>query len=117
MELEFCSFWAMQKEGLPDKRVKKTNHSLFPALATEASTFLLDQKVDKKSLTTALIDPLYFHYVKYLMDEQLSIKYFYPSFKQWSLNVVAEVGVLTATRMLSPLTTRNSVLKRGSLFH
>jgi len=29
------------------------------------------------------------------MNEQLGIKYFYPSFKQWTLNIVAEVGVHT----------------------
>jgi len=35
------------------------------------------------------------------MDKQLGIKYSYPSFKQWSLNIVTEVGVLTATWILS----------------
>ena len=72
---------------------------------------MLDQKVDKKSLTTALIDPLYFHYGKYLMNEQLGIKYFYPPFKQWNLNVVSEVGILTAIRILSLSTDRNSISK------
>jgi len=83
MELEFCSFWAMQKEGLPDKRVKKTNHSLFPALATEASTFLLDQKVDKKSLPAALNDPLMIPYRRDLRMDSFGSKSLFLSLIKW----------------------------------
>jgi len=54
IELEFCSFWAMQKECLPGKRAKKITIS-FPARAAGALTFFLI-KSKQKSLTAALDD-------------------------------------------------------------
>jgi len=88
----------------------------YTAQAAEALTFSL-MKSKQKSSTTALIDPLYFHYGKYLMDEQLGIKYFYPSFKQWSLNIVTEVGVLTTTWIHSLSRIETALRQCVSLFY
>ena len=88
----------------------------YNALAAGALTFFLI-KSKQKSSTTALIDPLCFHYGKYLMNEQLGIKYFYPPFKQWSLNIVTEVGVLTAIRIHSLSRIETALRQCVSLFY
>jgi len=69
----------MIKGNPPDKANNKTDS----AQVAGTSTFLLDQKVDKKSLPAALNDPLMNHYRRDLMIDSFGSKSLLLSLIKW----------------------------------
>jgi len=81
------------------------------ALAAVASTFLLDQKVDKKSLPAALAYPLIIHYREDLKISNTCSKSSYPSFIKWVPSYITEVREQTTTRLRTLIVIKSAEVR------